>query len=74
MTGAVSAPSTDGASGFPRLVLTSVPYPFAANNHQEFNARFLTAAGAGEIILNKDFTGEAFAGKINHHMIPIVKT
>ena len=23
-----------------------VPYPFAANNHQEFNARFLTAAGA----------------------------
>ena len=45
-----------------------VPYPFAANNHQEFNARFLTAAGAGEIILNKDFTGEAFAGKINHFL------
>jgi UDP-N-acetylglucosamine--N-acetylmuramyl-(pentapeptide) pyrophosphoryl-undecaprenol N-acetylglucosamine transferase len=45
-----------------------VPYPFAANNHQEFNARFLTAAGAGEIILNKDFTGEAFAGKINQFL------
>ena len=30
MTGAVSAASTDGASGFPRLVLTSVRYPFAA--------------------------------------------
>ena len=45
-----------------------VPYPFAANNHQEFNARFLTAAGAGEIILNKDFTGEAFAGKINRFL------
>src|SRR5665647_760072 len=45
-----------------------VPYPFAANNHQEFNARFLTAAGAGEIILNKDFTGEAFADKINHFL------
>jgi len=45
-----------------------VPYPFAANNHQEFNARFLTAAGAAEIILNKDFTGEAFAGKINQFM------
>ena len=41
-----------------------VPYPFAANNHQEFNARFLAAAGAGEVLLNKDFTGEAFAGKI----------
>ena len=45
-----------------------VPYPFAANNHQEFNARFLAAAGAGEIILNKDFTGEAFAGKINQFL------
>jgi UDP-N-acetylglucosamine--N-acetylmuramyl-(pentapeptide) pyrophosphoryl-undecaprenol N-acetylglucosamine transferase len=45
-----------------------VPYPFAANNHQEFNARFLAAAGAGEIILNKDFTGEAFAGKIKQFL------
>jgi len=45
-----------------------VPYPFAANNHQEFNARFLTAAGAAEIILNKDFTGEAFAGKIEQFL------
>jgi UDP-N-acetylglucosamine--N-acetylmuramyl-(pentapeptide) pyrophosphoryl-undecaprenol N-acetylglucosamine transferase len=45
-----------------------VPYPFAANNHQEFNARFLAAAGAGEIILNKDFTGEIFAGKINQFL------
>ena len=45
-----------------------MPYPFAANNHQEFNARFLAAAGAGEIILNKDFTGEAFAGKINQFL------
>jgi UDP-N-acetylglucosamine--N-acetylmuramyl-(pentapeptide) pyrophosphoryl-undecaprenol N-acetylglucosamine transferase len=45
-----------------------VPYPFAANNHQEFNARFLTAAGAAEIILNKDFTGEAFAGKIKQFL------
>jgi UDP-N-acetylglucosamine--N-acetylmuramyl-(pentapeptide) pyrophosphoryl-undecaprenol N-acetylglucosamine transferase len=45
-----------------------VPYPFAANNHQEFNARFLSAADAAEIILNKDFTGEAFAGKINQFL------
>lgn len=41
-----------------------VPYPYAANNHQEFNARFLAASGAGEVLLNKDFTGEAFADKI----------
>jgi UDP-N-acetylglucosamine--N-acetylmuramyl-(pentapeptide) pyrophosphoryl-undecaprenol N-acetylglucosamine transferase len=45
-----------------------VPYPFAANNHQEFNARFLAAAGAGEVLLNKDFTGEAFAGKIEQFL------
>lgn len=45
-----------------------VPYPFAANNHQEFNARFLMDAGAAEMILNKDFTGEVFAGKINQFL------
>jgi UDP-N-acetylglucosamine--N-acetylmuramyl-(pentapeptide) pyrophosphoryl-undecaprenol N-acetylglucosamine transferase len=45
-----------------------VPYPFAANNHQEFNARFLAQAGAAEIILNKDFTGALFAGKIREYL------
>jgi UDP-N-acetylglucosamine--N-acetylmuramyl-(pentapeptide) pyrophosphoryl-undecaprenol N-acetylglucosamine transferase len=45
-----------------------VPYPFAANNHQELNARFLAESGAAEIILNKDFTGEIFAGKINQFL------
>jgi UDP-N-acetylglucosamine--N-acetylmuramyl-(pentapeptide) pyrophosphoryl-undecaprenol N-acetylglucosamine transferase len=45
-----------------------IPFPFAANNHQEFNARFLTGAGAGELILNKDFTGEVLAGKIRHFL------
>ncbi len=43
-----------------------VPFPFAANNHQEFNARFLAERGAAELILNKDFTGEVLAGKIRH--------
>ncbi|MEW6386797.1 MAG: undecaprenyldiphospho-muramoylpentapeptide beta-N-acetylglucosaminyltransferase [Thermodesulfobacteriota bacterium] len=41
-----------------------VPYPFAANNHQEHNARFFEAAGAAEVVLNKDFTGEVLAAKI----------
>jgi UDP-N-acetylglucosamine--N-acetylmuramyl-(pentapeptide) pyrophosphoryl-undecaprenol N-acetylglucosamine transferase len=45
-----------------------VPYPFAANNHQEHNARFLKDAGAAELILNKDFTGEVFAGKIRQFL------
>jgi UDP-N-acetylglucosamine--N-acetylmuramyl-(pentapeptide) pyrophosphoryl-undecaprenol N-acetylglucosamine transferase len=41
-----------------------VPYPYAANNHQEHNARFLAETGAAEVVLNKDFTGEVLAGKI----------
>jgi UDP-N-acetylglucosamine--N-acetylmuramyl-(pentapeptide) pyrophosphoryl-undecaprenol N-acetylglucosamine transferase len=41
-----------------------VPYPFAANNHQEHNARFFKEVGAAELILNKDFTTELFADKI----------
>jgi UDP-N-acetylglucosamine--N-acetylmuramyl-(pentapeptide) pyrophosphoryl-undecaprenol N-acetylglucosamine transferase len=45
-----------------------VPYPFAANNHQEHNARFFEASGAAEVILNKDFTGELLADKIRQLM------
>jgi UDP-N-acetylglucosamine--N-acetylmuramyl-(pentapeptide) pyrophosphoryl-undecaprenol N-acetylglucosamine transferase len=45
-----------------------VPYPFAANNHQEHNARFFETAGAAEVILNKDFTGVLLAGKIRQLM------
>jgi UDP-N-acetylglucosamine--N-acetylmuramyl-(pentapeptide) pyrophosphoryl-undecaprenol N-acetylglucosamine transferase len=35
-----------------------VPYPYAAENHQEFNARALEKAGAARVILNKDLTDE----------------
>ncbi|MDL2322313.1 UDP-N-acetylglucosamine--N-acetylmuramyl-(pentapeptide) pyrophosphoryl-undecaprenol N-acetylglucosamine transferase, partial [Desulfosarcina sp. OttesenSCG-928-B08] len=42
-----------------------VPYPFAADNHQEHNARFLVDQGAGRMILEKDLTGPALAGEIN---------
>ncbi|MFZ5450308.1 MAG: undecaprenyldiphospho-muramoylpentapeptide beta-N-acetylglucosaminyltransferase [Thermodesulfobacteriota bacterium] len=45
-----------------------VPFPFAANNHQEFNARFLAERGAAELILNKNFAGEILAGKIKEIM------
>lgn len=45
-----------------------VPYPFAANNHQEHNARFFEAAGAAEVILNKDFTGGLLADKIRQFL------
>jgi len=45
-----------------------VPYPFAAGNHQEANARYLEAAGAAEVVLNKDFTAAVFADKIRYFL------
>jgi len=35
-----------------------VPYPFAAENHQEYNARALAERGAARLILDRDLTGE----------------
>ena len=43
------------ARGVPSVL---IPYPFAAENHQEFNARELEKNGASKVILNKDLTGE----------------
>ena len=45
-----------------------VPYPFAANNHQEANARFLENAGAATLILNKHFTGEVLVDRIKQFL------
>ncbi len=45
-----------------------VPYPFAANNHQEANARFLEKAGAAILILNKHFTGEFLVDRIGQFL------
>jgi UDP-N-acetylglucosamine--N-acetylmuramyl-(pentapeptide) pyrophosphoryl-undecaprenol N-acetylglucosamine transferase len=41
-----------------------VPYPYAASNHQEFNARKLEDMGAARLILDKALTGEVLAGVI----------
>ena len=38
-----------------------VPYPLAAGRHQEKNARWMAAAGAAEVVLNQDLTGERLA-------------
>lgn len=35
-----------------------IPFPKAAENHQEFNARVLTEKGAGILILDADLTGD----------------
>ena len=43
------------ARGIPSIL---IPYPYAAENHQEFNARALVDAGAARMILNKDLNSE----------------
>jgi UDP-N-acetylglucosamine--N-acetylmuramyl-(pentapeptide) pyrophosphoryl-undecaprenol N-acetylglucosamine transferase len=42
-----------------------IPYPYAAYNHQEINARRLYSRGACEMILDKDLNGRIISEKIN---------
>ncbi len=39
------------AKGIPAIL---IPYPYAAENHQEFNARAVEKAGAAQVILNSE--------------------
>jgi UDP-N-acetylglucosamine--N-acetylmuramyl-(pentapeptide) pyrophosphoryl-undecaprenol N-acetylglucosamine transferase len=41
-----------------------IPFPHAAHNHQEKNARILEAANAGEIILDEELSGPRIAESI----------
>ena len=41
-----------------------IPFPHAAHNHQEFNARIIEAANAGELILEQEISGERLASSI----------
>jgi UDP-N-acetylglucosamine--N-acetylmuramyl-(pentapeptide) pyrophosphoryl-undecaprenol N-acetylglucosamine transferase len=41
-----------------------IPYPHAAHGHQERNARALVAAGAAEMILDRDLGGGRLGGAI----------
>ena len=50
------------ARGIPAIL---VPYPFAAENHQEFNARSLVTAGAARMILNRDLTAEILSATLD---------
>ena len=38
-----------------------VPFPFAVDDHQTANAKFLTDAGAGWVLQQKDMTAEGMA-------------
>ena len=41
-----------------------IPFPFATENHQEYNARVLEKVGAAEIILDKDLNSEILSSEI----------
>jgi len=49
------------AIGKPALL---IPYPYAASNHQEFNARKLEDMGAARVMLDRKLNGEALAEAI----------
>ena len=42
-----------------------IPFPFAAENHQEYNARVLEKIGAAKIILDKDLNVQILNNQIN---------
>jgi UDP-N-acetylglucosamine--N-acetylmuramyl-(pentapeptide) pyrophosphoryl-undecaprenol N-acetylglucosamine transferase len=44
-----------------------VPYPFAADNHQEHNARTLAGRGAAEVVLQRELTAEKLAAIIQKY-------
>lgn len=41
-----------------------IPYPYAAYNHQEMNARRLLSRGACELILDRELNGEVLAKRL----------
>jgi len=49
------------ARGVPAIL---VPYPYAAENHQEYNARALERAGAARVILDRDLTDKTLSAML----------
>jgi UDP-N-acetylglucosamine--N-acetylmuramyl-(pentapeptide) pyrophosphoryl-undecaprenol N-acetylglucosamine transferase len=45
-----------------------IPFPFAADNHQEYNARTLAARGNADVIVQKDLTAQMLAGTIRKYV------
>ena len=45
-----------------------IPYPYAANNHQETNAISLVKAGGAEMIRQSDLTGKVLASVLLKYM------
>ncbi|SMD05910.1 undecaprenyldiphospho-muramoylpentapeptide beta-N-acetylglucosaminyltransferase [Sporomusa malonica] len=51
------------ARGIPAIL---IPYPYAAENHQEFNARVLETYGAAKVFPDKELTGAKLANTIEN--------
>ncbi len=49
------------AQGLPSIL---IPYPYATDNHQEYNARALKRANAAVLILDKDLSGNILSSEI----------
>ena len=45
-----------------------IPYPFAANRHQEINAKILVQEGGAKMILEEDLTGEVLSALLMKYM------
>jgi UDP-N-acetylglucosamine--N-acetylmuramyl-(pentapeptide) pyrophosphoryl-undecaprenol N-acetylglucosamine transferase len=45
-----------------------IPYPHAANRHQELNARTLVEAGGAEMILQENLSGEVLADLLGKYL------
>ena len=62
--------SRSGAMTITEIAITGkpaifVPFPFATENHQEYNARVLENVGAAKIILDKDLNKESLSNALN---------
>lgn len=62
--------SRSGAMTITEIAITGkpaifVPFPFATENHQEYNARVLADIGAAKIILDKDLNANILSNTIN---------
>jgi UDP-N-acetylglucosamine--N-acetylmuramyl-(pentapeptide) pyrophosphoryl-undecaprenol N-acetylglucosamine transferase len=50
-----------------------IPFPFAADNHQEYNAMTLAAQGMAEVVIQRDLTPSLLAGVIRKYRGPGAK-
>jgi UDP-N-acetylglucosamine--N-acetylmuramyl-(pentapeptide) pyrophosphoryl-undecaprenol N-acetylglucosamine transferase len=62
-----------GATTIAELMVTGkaailVPFPYAANHHQEHNARALAAVGAAELIRDQTFSPNLLAERVRHYL------